>query len=187
MIEPTNRREMFLNAIATGCECPVEPLTREEILLAEHARREASGGAGGSSGGGSTPCFVSCEMVYFEDSVWWQPRDGQREKIINAVKAFAPVYFCAAHDGSYGGEFGVEPARHTYDLFKTEWVDEETGQEQGGYHIRFHELGYPDVIVSNIDLTKEEFNEIWEAWNAISNGAFAYAPRPEIPEENPEE
>ena len=51
MIDPKNRREIFLKAIATGSESPVKPLTREEILLAEHARREASGGTGGSSGG----------------------------------------------------------------------------------------------------------------------------------------
>lgn len=47
MNKPTNRREMFLHAIATGCECPIEPVTREEMLMAEHAKREAQGGGSG--------------------------------------------------------------------------------------------------------------------------------------------
>ena len=49
MIQPTTRKEMFLHAIATGCECELEPVTREEQLLAQHAKREASGGGGVSS------------------------------------------------------------------------------------------------------------------------------------------
>ena len=48
MNKPTNRREIFMNAIATGCECPIEPVTREEMFLAEHAKREAAGGGASS-------------------------------------------------------------------------------------------------------------------------------------------
>lgn len=54
MIDPINRREIFMNAIATGCECPIEPVTREEMLLAAHAKREASGGGSSGGGGGVT-------------------------------------------------------------------------------------------------------------------------------------
>jgi hypothetical protein len=74
MIEPTTRREMFLHAIATGCECELEPVTREEMLLAQHAQREASGGSGGSGGGGGVTVAlfrdeygtVSCNKSYAE-------------------------------------------------------------------------------------------------------------------------
>lgn len=71
MNKPTNRREIFMHAIATGCECPIEPVTREEILLAEHAKREAQGG--GSGGGASyradreTVWEATIQTEYMED------------------------------------------------------------------------------------------------------------------------
>lgn len=53
-MEFATRKEIFLDAIAKGKEPEIEPLTREELLLAEHAKREASGGSGsGSALGGA--------------------------------------------------------------------------------------------------------------------------------------
>lgn len=46
-MEPINRREVFLNALAKGEPVPIEPLTREEVLLARQAEREAGGSGGG--------------------------------------------------------------------------------------------------------------------------------------------
>ena len=46
------RKEIFMAALAKGEEAPIKPLTREEQLLAAHAKREASGG--GTGGGGVT-------------------------------------------------------------------------------------------------------------------------------------
>ena len=49
MIKPKTRKEVFMDAIAKGKKPAIEPLTREEVLMAEHAEREASGGGGASS------------------------------------------------------------------------------------------------------------------------------------------
>lgn len=53
MIKPKTRKEVFMDAIAKGKKPAIEPLTREEVLMAEHAEREASGG-----GGGYTPLII---------------------------------------------------------------------------------------------------------------------------------
>lgn len=45
MNNPTSRREMLLDALAKGEECPIVPATREEMYLVEQARREANSGA----------------------------------------------------------------------------------------------------------------------------------------------
>lgn len=50
-MKPLTRKEIFENAIAEGKQAPIEPVTREEMILAAHAKREASGGSGGGVGG----------------------------------------------------------------------------------------------------------------------------------------
>lgn len=54
-MKPLTREEIFKKAIAEGKEAPIKPITREEHLMAEHAKREASGGG---SGGGLTTFYV---------------------------------------------------------------------------------------------------------------------------------
>lgn len=49
MIKPKTRKEVFMDAIAKGKKPTIEPLTREEVLMAEHAEREASGGGGSAA------------------------------------------------------------------------------------------------------------------------------------------
>lgn len=44
MIKPKTRKEVFMDAIAKGKKPAIEPLTSEEVLMAEHAEREATGG-----------------------------------------------------------------------------------------------------------------------------------------------
>lgn len=71
MIKPKTRKEVFMDAIAKGKKPPIEPLTREEVLMAEHAEREASGGGGfvviragkDVNGGDIEP---TCNMTYEE-------------------------------------------------------------------------------------------------------------------------
>lgn len=49
MIKPKTRKEVFMDAIAKGKKPAIAPLTREEVLMAEHAEREASGGGGSAA------------------------------------------------------------------------------------------------------------------------------------------
>lgn len=63
-MKPVTRQEIFENAVAEGKTPNIKPLTREEIVLAKHARREASGG--GSGGGGAGDLIVDSEI--FDDS-----------------------------------------------------------------------------------------------------------------------
>lgn len=53
-MKPVNRKEIFMTALAKGEEVGIEPVTREEMLLAEQAKREA-GSSGGGGGGVSAP------------------------------------------------------------------------------------------------------------------------------------
>lgn len=92
MIKPTTRREMFLNAIATGCECELEPVTREEAILAAHAKREASGGSGGSGGGGaSNVCVVTIRPVDFGSEGGEYTCDKTHAELVAAWQAGIPV------------------------------------------------------------------------------------------------
>ena len=57
-MKPVTRKEMFMEALAKGCACDVEPVTREEKFLAAQAEREASGGSGGSGG---VDMYICCD------------------------------------------------------------------------------------------------------------------------------
>lgn len=119
MNKPISRHEMFMSAIANGCECTLEPVTREEQLLAAHAKREASGG--GTGGGGVTswndledkPFYANKEFVEVvplqsvtkddedDDRYWhnigWLPEVGKQYRVlINGNE-----YICATQEGEY--------------------------------------------------------------------------------------
>ena len=84
------RREVFMNAVAKGEEAPIEPLTREEVLLAEHAKREASGGSGGS--GGVTSWNDLTDRPFGEDYyTLWDKNDCDFESL-EIVEGYVKVY-----------------------------------------------------------------------------------------------
>lgn len=68
-MKPTNRKEMFMEALANGCACPVEPVTREEKFLAAQARREAGGGADWNQNDPTAPDYVKNRTHYAEEEV----------------------------------------------------------------------------------------------------------------------
>lgn len=113
-MRPLTRKEIFENAIAQGKEAPIEPVTREEMILAAHAKREASGGSGGG-GGVEQPKYI---LVSEED-----PDSGnlvvRKEESVLPTFAALMEYFnnrqifrlTVVHTSSYDGTTIVEGSR----------------------------------------------------------------------------
>lgn len=104
MIKPKTRKEVFMDAIAKGKKPAIEPLTREEVLMAEHAEREASGGGGG---GGITYLYAEGNRLYtdidrteeveYVDDFWRDQLDLGRMVIIQDVEDdFSPNLLTSA-------------------------------------------------------------------------------------------
>lgn len=63
------RKEIFMAALAKGENPPIKPLTREEHLMAAHAKREASGGGG--TGGGASEALPLIIFTENQDTYEW--------------------------------------------------------------------------------------------------------------------
>lgn len=63
-MKPVTRREIFENAVAEGKDPGIKPLTREEAILAKHAKREASGGSGGVTSWNDIPDRPFGERIF---------------------------------------------------------------------------------------------------------------------------
>ena len=181
MIDPNNRREVFLNAIATGRECSLEPVTREEILLAGHARREANGGSGGGSvsTGGSTGSGVfvfAPNFVYDEELEYsvYRVKDEDRVAVINAVKNMCRIY--AAYNANSYGNWSNYCYELQFRLSANHLPNDDGDEEESNWALEFRFVEYEERNMSHnferIRLTREEYHEIYDAWNAMSNNAF---------------
>lgn len=100
MNKPTNRREIFMHAIATGCECPIEPVTREEMFLAEHAKREAQGGGSGGVSGWNN--LVETKVEFPETTLTYIPDFGNPMlAAIGVTGGFILDGFCPIRNENY--------------------------------------------------------------------------------------
>lgn len=67
-MKPVNRKEIFMTALAKGEEVGIEPVTREEMLLAEQAKREAGSSGGGGGGEKKDYSLRHCDQRKYGES-----------------------------------------------------------------------------------------------------------------------
>ena len=143
------RKEIFMAALAKGEEAPIEPLTREEQLLAAHARREANGSSGGSSGGASKPLGGN-GVAYVRGNMLSEPiSEEDTEKVVDAYKSGKSVYMYMPYKDSSESALYIEPANNM-DASYSE------ADENGYYGIDLNS----NTMMCKIKLTAEQMNEI---------------------------
>ena len=133
-MKPLTRKEIFENAIAQGKNAPIEPITREEMILAAHAKREASGG-GGTGGGGDTGLLVvnfKANYTYSEEYGGYVAESVEASAnysdVVDSVVNHKPMYVCGATK-AYDGTPQYNTTSVTIDYFPDEgrllfqWAD----------------------------------------------------------------
>jgi hypothetical protein len=133
-MKPTNRREIFLAALANGEVPVIEPVTREEVLLMKQCQREAQGGG---SGGGNDSWMIAVAQN-FDD--FREYKIYEFDKNVNDFVPLSVTEFCnkAKTFGRYSnvgfcrGEYWLNNGKETLDIQKiaagaTMKVNEEEG------------------------------------------------------------
>ena len=67
-MKPTNRKEIFMEALANGSACPIVPTTREEKYLAAQAEREAAAKPDWNQNDPTAPDYVKNRPFYSEST-----------------------------------------------------------------------------------------------------------------------
>ena len=138
---------------------------------------EESGSSSGSPNSTSSGVFVFApNFVHDEEleSPVYRVKDEDRAAVINAVKNMSRIY-AAYNANSYGNW-----ANYCYELqtrLSANYLPNDDGvEEESNWKLLFRFVEYEERGMSHyfdgISLTREEYHEIYDAWNAMSNNAF---------------